>query len=612
MQRWNPYETVLNVNNVGRLQLKWKNPIGRVPFFILSSPAVANNVVYIGSDNGNVYAFNAGTGAKLWSYATGATSNVYFSSPAVANGVVYIGSNDSNLYALDAGTGAKLWSYATAKGGFSSPAVANGVVYIGSDDGKLYALNASNGALLWSYATGNSVESSPAVVNGVVYVGSDDNNVYALNASTGAQLWSFTTGNGVIPSPAVANGAVYIGSADGNVYALNASTGALMWSYATGEAVESSPAVANGMVYIGSNGGNLYALNAINGTKLWSYATAIGAALAASPAVANGVVYIPSGEGNVYALNASNGALLWSYASAEDASSAAIVEGVVYVRTADYSGGNVYAFELGSADLFLRVQPSTTVHQGDLLTYAFPVWNLGPSNANLEVLNTQVPAGTTFDSIRISGTPGLGTCTTPPYQGTGQIVCHENSAMAPNTTWTVRLTVKVTAPPGTLITANAATMADTFDPNLANNMATVSTTVGPVDADLYLRVEATPASVHQGDLLTYALPVWNLGPGNAFHEVLTTQVPEGTTLDYVRISGTPGLGTCTHPPNQGTGQIVCHENSIMAPNTTWTVRLTVKVTAPSGTVITENAAATEDTPDPDLANNTATVSTTVQ
>jgi hypothetical protein len=127
------------------------------------------------------------------------------------------------------------------------------------------------------------------------------------------------------------------------------------------------------------------------------------------------------------------------------------------------------------ADLFLRIWPSTTtVHQGDLLTYAFPVWNLGPANAAFEVLNTQVPAGTTFDHIRISGTPGLGTCATPPYGGTGQIVCHENSAMAPNTTWTVRLTVKVRAPSGTVITKSAATMADTPDPNLANNMATVS------------------------------------------------------------------------------------------------------------------------------------------
>ena len=76
-----------------------------------SSPAVANGVVYFGSDDNNVYALNANTGAKLWSYATG--SLAVASSPAVANGVVYVGSDDHNVYALNASTGAKLWSYTT-------------------------------------------------------------------------------------------------------------------------------------------------------------------------------------------------------------------------------------------------------------------------------------------------------------------------------------------------------------------------------------------------------------------------------------------------------------------------------------------------------------------
>jgi hypothetical protein len=176
-------------------------------------------------------------------------------------------------------------------------------------------------------------------------------------------------------------------------------------------------------------------------------------------------------------LNASTGARLWSYPTDEVISSPTIVNGTVYLRAGSNSGGNIYAFApgLASADLFLRVWPSTTtVHQGDLITYAFPVWNLGPSNGDFEVLNTQVPAGTVFEYLRISGTPGLGTCTRPPYHGTGQIVCHENSSMAPNTTWTVRLTVKVTAASGSVITANAAAMADSPDPNMANNTATAS------------------------------------------------------------------------------------------------------------------------------------------
>ena len=58
------------------------------------------------------------------------------------------------MYALNATTGAKLWSYTTGELVDSSPAVANGVVYVGSYDHNVYALNASTGALLWSYATG--------------------------------------------------------------------------------------------------------------------------------------------------------------------------------------------------------------------------------------------------------------------------------------------------------------------------------------------------------------------------------------------------------------------------------------------------------------------------
>jgi outer membrane protein assembly factor BamB len=62
-------------------------------------------VVYVGSDDGNVYALKAATGVKLWSFLTG--GDVY-SSPAVANRVVYFGSEDGNVYALNAATGVKL------------------------------------------------------------------------------------------------------------------------------------------------------------------------------------------------------------------------------------------------------------------------------------------------------------------------------------------------------------------------------------------------------------------------------------------------------------------------------------------------------------------------
>ena len=49
---------------------------------------------------GKVHVFNAGSGARLWSYPTGGQ---IYSSPAVSNGTIFIGSTDGFLYAFAPG-----------------------------------------------------------------------------------------------------------------------------------------------------------------------------------------------------------------------------------------------------------------------------------------------------------------------------------------------------------------------------------------------------------------------------------------------------------------------------------------------------------------------------
>jgi outer membrane protein assembly factor BamB len=330
-------------------QILWNHTTGNS---VDSSPAVVGGVVFVGSDDGKVYALNASTGALVWNYTTG---GYVYSSPAVAGGIVYVGSLDYKVYALNASTGALVWNYTTGSYVYSSPAVANGIVYVGSMDYKVYALNASTGALVWNYTTGNWVTSSPAVAGGKVFVGSTDGKVYALNGATGAYMWSYATGGSVyLSSPAVTGGDVYVGSYDHRVYALNAATGALIWNYTTGNPVASSPAAVGGTVFVGSTDGNVYALNASTGILVWSYAT--GGYASSSPAVAGGKVFVGSTDGKVYALNASTGALVWSYATGGYvASSPAIADGVVFVGSED---GKVYAF---GQRLSVSISPSSVL-----------------------------------------------------------------------------------------------------------------------------------------------------------------------------------------------------------------------------------------------------------
>ena len=85
--------------------------------------------------------------------------------------IVYVGSDDNNLYAFNAETGEEFWSFPTGVGVTSSPAVSSEgkVVYVGSGDTHLYAFNAVTGEEIWSFPTGAGVTSSPAVGNINVY-----------------------------------------------------------------------------------------------------------------------------------------------------------------------------------------------------------------------------------------------------------------------------------------------------------------------------------------------------------------------------------------------------------------------------------------------------------
>ncbi len=347
---------------------KWRRATGGpVP----ASPAVAGGTVYVPSYDGKFYALDAKTGAVRWKFVTGGERrfearglhgmkpanqtipdpfDVFLSSPVLANGVVFFGSGDGNVYALDAASGALRWKYQTGDVVHASPAFADGVIYVGSWDSYFYALNAGTGTLKWRFHAGedpgihNQVgfQSSAAVVGGVVYVGCRDSNLYALDAASGAERWRFSTGaSWVISSPAVTGGKVYFATSDSSRYhVVDAATGKSVFEIQDKAFMFSSPSVAGDVVFIGVMNGTLAARDLSTAKVLWTFETDaskanIGWVLTAdrrfnspmlsrsswreapieaadrqftvgsffsSPLVVNSVVYVGSTDGNLYAL----------------------------------------------------------------------------------------------------------------------------------------------------------------------------------------------------------------------------------------------------------------------------------------------------------------------
>ena len=297
------------------------------------------------------------------------------SSPSIsAAGAVYVGSDDGALYALNGSTGALLWSASASPPAAikSSPLLdAAGKLFVGSTDGKLAAYDAVTGVSLWGFQTGAAIRSSPALGAGplgpLVFIANDNETLFAVAADTGAHAWNVSLGpyagghRNASSSPVCTGGLVYIGSGGGAIWALQAATGAVQWHVDTGAPISGTPAVAAGVVYVGNGNGTILALNAATGAVV--YAAAAGAALYSSPAVAGGYAYFPAADGILYTLETATGALAnlggpngppsgapggWPFVS----SPAVDVGGIIYIGSSNGNiyGGNLTCFRLGAND----------------------------------------------------------------------------------------------------------------------------------------------------------------------------------------------------------------------------------------------------------------------
>jgi outer membrane protein assembly factor BamB len=224
--------------------------------------------VFVLRGDGQLFAFEAGTGVQRWS-VTLAPGSAFNSTPVAAGGLVYV-ADATTIYAVDERDGQIVWTVADGTLGWSTPTVSDDGVYYGNNC-RTSKYNRYTGTLLWRveracfdgatipvWSAGSLyVMDRSAFLGGSLYAAYDG----ALHRTLDYSLYA-------AGPPAVdQSGTVFL--VNGAVQARDRDAAAIQWSGSGDAPLEQGPILVTGLVLVGSSVGTILALDRATGVEQW-------------------------------------------------------------------------------------------------------------------------------------------------------------------------------------------------------------------------------------------------------------------------------------------------------------------------------------------------------
>ena len=141
--------------------------------------------------------------------------------PILDDNVLYVPSYDGSLYALNRKGGETIWKYDA--GGSKQIVLEEDRIFLPSSDGSIHALQRRSGKLLWKFELDGGVPTQLIVTDQLLIFGSSFQYLYALNKTTGDPVFRFNVGRGsgftATPAYDPEHRRVFILSGNGNLFA---------------------------------------------------------------------------------------------------------------------------------------------------------------------------------------------------------------------------------------------------------------------------------------------------------------------------------------------------------------------------------------------------------
>ncbi|WP_298439778.1 outer membrane protein assembly factor BamB [uncultured Ferrimonas sp.] len=302
-------------------------------YFSSLSPAVKYDKLFVAERFGMVTAFNQSSGEELWSsnlrrvFAEGTLKKN--NGARLAGGVavgfdkVFVGSENGVLFALSADDGTVQWQADTAGEVLSDPTIVGTMVLVNTGAGKVQAFDVESGDFQWQMdMTMPSLvlrgTSGIAQSQGAAFFGTPDGKVSALFGESGAPIWEAriaeATGSSelervvdVDAKPVIVGSNLYAVAFNGSLASIELRSGRVTWNR---KYSSYSPIAIQGFtLFLSDADGSIYAIDRRNGLEKWANTDLQGRKLTAPQVVGN---YVVAGdyEGYLHIFNRADGSLV--------------------------------------------------------------------------------------------------------------------------------------------------------------------------------------------------------------------------------------------------------------------------------------------------------------
>jgi outer membrane protein assembly factor BamB len=276
--------------------------------------------VYATNGAGDAAALDAKTGAVLWMVRPGGPLR---GAPTIANDNVYVVSQDNQLFALNPADGKTRWSGAgTSESagvlGAAAPAAAQGTVVAGYSSGELTAYRYENGQVVWQDAltrtsistvvtTLSDIDANPVIDQGRVFAIGQGGRMVAIELITGQRLWEINAAG--ISTPWVAGEWIYAVTDDGRLLCLSRANGHAKWitklphyrneKKKSGQIDYRGPVLAGNRLVLVNSQGEIVYVSPTDGAVQATVETGMPTSL--SPIVANNTLFVLHDNGQLTA-----------------------------------------------------------------------------------------------------------------------------------------------------------------------------------------------------------------------------------------------------------------------------------------------------------------------